>query len=100
MANPRKAPRPYRPPKFRMGFSKESWATREAAKKAGQVYLDSLEPRYRTGRSIRVTKDNRPVGGITGGGASAISFSDARYIVRDRKLNPGIRFTYEIWKEK
>ena len=100
MANPRKAPRPYRAPKFRMGFSKESWATREAAKKAGQGYLDSLEPRYRAGRSIRVTKDNRPMGGIEGIGRPAVFFPDAAYIRRDRKLNPGTRFTYEIWKEQ
>ena len=40
------------------------------------------------------------MGGIEGIGRPAVFFPDAAYIRRDLKLNPGTRFTYEIWKEQ
>tara|TARA_R110000765_G_scaffold83628_1_gene162321 strand:+ start:208 stop:540 length:333 start_codon:yes stop_codon:yes gene_type:complete len=93
----------FRPPKIKIGYSKESWATQDEARKAGATYLANLEPRYALGRSIRVTKDNRPVGGISGIDRAATVgsqtlFPHADFIRRDRNQNPGIRFTYEIWK--
>jgi len=40
----------------RIGWSKESFSSREEARQAGEDYLNSLEPIYQAGRSFRVTR--------------------------------------------